>query len=139
MHGVDDIVADDPQYKNNLANAGAQFIQNLISTHTLIIVGCGGTVEDPNLSGFMSFVVEKLGVTDVPYFYLMKTGDVVPSLPLNAIPIFYGDDYTDLPVFLSELAMFRLHRRADLRALASVNPYHKHSVATSALCKEISS
>lgn len=132
LHGVDDIVADDPQYKNILANAGAQFIQNLISTHTLIIVGCGGTVEDPNLSGFMSFVVEKLGVTDVPYFYLMKTGDVVPSLPLNAIPIFYGDDYTDLPVFLSELAMLRLQRRADLRALASVNPYHKHSVATSA-------
>ena len=44
LHGKDDIVADDPQYKGILANAGAQFIQNLISTHPIIIVGCGGTV-----------------------------------------------------------------------------------------------
>lgn len=45
LHGVDDIIADDPQYKGILANAGAQFIQNLISTHPIIIVGCGGTVQ----------------------------------------------------------------------------------------------
>ena len=132
LHGVDDIVADDPQYKNILANAGAQFIQNLISTHTIIIVGCGGTVEDPNLSGFMSFVVEKLGATDVPYFYLMKNGDSVPDLPPNAIPVFYGDDYADLPAFLSELSMLRLQRRAGLRTLASVNPYSKKEKAVSA-------
>jgi len=132
LRGVDDIVADDPQYKNILANAGAQFIQNLISTHTIIIVGCGGTVEDPNLSGFMSFVVEKLGATDVPYFYLMKNGDSVPDLPPNAIPVFYGDDYADLPVFLSELSMLRLQRRAGLRTLASVNPYSKKEKAVSA-------
>lgn len=132
LHGEDDIVADDPQYKKILANSGAQFIQNLISTHPIIIIGCGGTVEDPNLSGFMSFVVEKLGVTDVPYFYLMKTGDMVPGLSPNAIPVFYGDDFTDLPVFLSELTMLRLQRRAGLRALVSVNPYKMHSIATSA-------
>ena len=132
LHGDDDIVANDPQYKNILANAGAQFIQNLISIHPIIIVGCGGTVEDPNLSGFMSFVVEKLGVIDVPYFYLMKTGDIVPNLSPNAIPVFYGDDYSDLPVFLSEIAMLRLQRRAGMRTLASVNPYQIHSIATSA-------
>lgn len=132
LNGNDDIVADDPQYRNILANAGAQFIQNLISTHPLIIVGCGGTVEDPNLSGFMSFVVDKLGLTDVPYFYLMKNGDTVPSLPANAIPVFYGDSHADLPVFLSELAMLRLQRRAGLRTLAAINPYQDHTIATSA-------
>lgn len=139
LHGVydrlnhlDDIVADDPQYKGILANAGAQFIQNLISTQPLIIIGCGGTLEDPNLSGFMSFVIEKLGISNVPYFYLMKNGDAVPGLPANAIPVFYGDDYNDLPVFLSELAMLRLQRRAGLRNLASVNPYQDIPRATSA-------
>ena len=97
LHGVydgahhhDDIIADDPQYKGILANAGAQFIQNLISTHPLIIVGCGGTLEDPNLSGFMTFIVDKLGIEDVPYYYLMKNGDKVPKLPANAIPVYYG-------------------------------------------------
>ena len=102
FHRLDDIVADDPQYKGILANAGAQFIQNLISTHPIIIVGCGNTIEDPNLSGFISFIVEQLGVAGTPYFYLMKKGDKMPDLPANAIPVFYGDDYDDLPTFLSE-------------------------------------
>lgn len=132
LHVKDDIIADDPQYKGILANAGAQFIQNLISTHPIVIVGCGGTVEDPNLSGFMPFVVEELKATDVPYFYLLKNGDTVPGLPPNAIPVFYGDDYADLPVFLSELSMLRLQRRAGLRTLASINPYSKKEKAVSA-------
>ena len=43
-----------------------------------------------------------------------------------------ADDYSDLPVFLSEIAMLRLQRRAGMRTLASVNPYQIHSIATSA-------
>lgn len=139
LHGVydrlneeDDIVADDPQYQNILGNAGAQFIQNLISTHPLIIIGCGGTVEDPNFSCFMSFVVEKLGITNVTYFYLMKNGDAVPNLPANAIPVFYGDDYKDLPIFLSEISTLRLRKRPGIKGLASINPYYLHTLATSA-------
>ena len=132
LNNIDDIVADDPQYKGVLANAGAQFIQNLISTHPIIIVGCGGTVEDPNLSGFMSFVVDKLGATNVPYFYLMKNGDKVPELPANAIPVYYGDDYSDLPIFISEISMLRLRRRAGIRSVVSINPYAEKSPVTSA-------
>ena len=123
LNGKDDIVADSYQYADVLSNEGAQFIQNLMSTHPIIIVGCGGTVEDPNLSGFMNFVVEKLSVTNVPYFYLMKNGDIAPSLPPNAIPVYYGDDYSDLPVFLSNISMMRLRRRAGLRGIVSINPY----------------
>lgn len=123
LHGLDDIVADDPQYKAILANSGAQFIQNLISTHPIIIVGCGGTVEDPNLSGFMSFVVDKLGANDVPYFYLMKNGDKAPELPVNAIPVYYGDEYSELPIFLSQMSMVRLRRRAGISSVAYINPY----------------
>ena len=71
------------QYQTILRNSGAQFIQNLIGTNPIIIVGCGGTMEDPNLSGFMSFAYEKLGTSDIPYFYLMKSGDTIntPSNP----------------------------------------------------------
>lgn len=132
LNGKDDIVADSHQYADVLSNEGTQFIQNLVSTHPIIIVGCGGTVEDPNLSGFMSFIVEKLRITDVPYFYLMKKGDIVPILPPNAIPVYYGDDYSDLPVFLSEISMVRLRRRAGLRSLVSLNPYISNVPVTSA-------
>lgn len=132
LHGVDDIVADDPQYKGILANAGAQFIQNLLSTHPLIIVGCGGTMEDPNLSGFLSFVAEKLGVTDIPYFCLLKNGDLAPALPANAVSVFYGDDYGDLPIFLAELSALRLRKRTKLRSIMAVNPYQNIPTVTSA-------
>lgn len=131
-HGVDDIVADDPQYEGIISNAGAQFIQNLIGTHTLIIVGCGGTLEDPNLAGLMSFVSEKLGATNIPYFYLMKNGDTIPNLPSNAVPIYYGDDYADLPIFLSDLAIYRLQHRNGIRSFVEVDPYAEKKRATSA-------
>lgn len=131
-YGIDDIIADGPQYRDVLNNSGAQFIQNLLGTYPIIIVGCGGTMEDPNLSGFISFVTEKLGTTAIPYFFLVKNGDTMPDLPANAIPVFYGDDYADLPAFLSEIAVSRLQRRAGLRSIVSVDPYQSHNVATSA-------
>ena len=38
-NGIDDIIADGPQYQSILDNSGAQFIQNLISTYPIVIVG----------------------------------------------------------------------------------------------------
>lgn len=131
-NGIDDIIADGPQYQSILDNNGAQFIQNLLSTYPIVIVGCGGTVEDPNLAGFLSFAVEKLGASDIPYFYLMKKGDTVPQLPGNAVIIYYGEDYEDLPEFLKELSVLRLQRGAGIPALISVNPYQESRKATSA-------
>lgn len=131
-NGIDDIIADGPQYQSILDNNGAQFIQNLLSTYPIVIVGCGGTVEDPNLAGFLSFAVEKLGATDIPYFYLMKKGDTAPQLPGNAVIIYYGEEYADLPEFLKGLSMFRLQRREGMSALISVNPYQERRTLTSA-------
>lgn len=119
---VDSIIADGNQYRTILENAGAQFIQNLLGTHPLIIVGCGGTVSDPNLSVFMQFVTDKLGLS-VPYFYLMKEGDSAPSLPPNAIPVSYGTGHDDLPDFLDEAASYRLRNRAEIRQLVQIDPY----------------
>ena len=120
--GIDNIIADEDQYRNILENEGAQFIQNLLSTYPILIVGCGGTVTDPNLAGFMQFMVDKLGV-NVPYFYLLREGDALPPLPTNAVPICYGQEYSDLPAFLDELAAFRLRSRAQLQGLVLVDPY----------------
>lgn len=119
---VDNIIADGAQYRTILENAGAQFIQNLLSTHPIIIVGCGGTISDPNLSGFMQFVIDKLGLS-VPYFYLMKEGDCVPALPSNAVPVYYGSEYCELPLFLDELSSYRLRNRAETKSLVQIDPY----------------
>ena len=120
--GVDSIIADGKQYQTILENAGAQFIQNLLGTHPLMIVGCGGTVSDPNLSVFMQFVSGKLGLS-VPYFYLMKEGDSAPPLPPNAIPVFYGTGHDHLPAFLDEAVSYRLRNRAEIRQLVQIDPY----------------
>ena len=120
--GLDDIIADGEQYRGILENEGAQFIQNLLSTYPIIIVGCGGTVSDPNLSGFMQFMVDKLGL-DVPYFYLMKEGDTPPALPPNAVPIYYGTDHADLPAFMEEISAYRLRERCEIKDLIQIDPY----------------
>lgn len=48
------------------------------------------------------------------------------------IPVFYGDDYEDLPLFLSEIAMTRLQKRAGLQSVIAVNPYLERRTAISA-------
>jgi NAD-dependent SIR2 family protein deacetylase len=53
--GIDDIIADDAQYEAILKNKGAQFLQALIGTNPIIIVGCGGTTKDPNMSNVINF------------------------------------------------------------------------------------
>jgi hypothetical protein len=129
LHGVydgetetDNVIADGNQYREILENEGAQFIQNLLGTHPLLIVGCGGTVSDPNLSGFLKFVLHKLGL-NVPYFYVTREGDTIPELPANVIPVYYGSEYADLPVFMDELSSYRLRSRESTRALVELDPY----------------
>lgn len=130
LHGLydlgcetDDIIADSRQYESVVANQGAQFIQNLLSTNTIIVIGCGATMDDPNLSGFLSFAQKQLGIS-VPYFYLYKNDKpgTTLALPDNFIPVSYGDDYNELSGFMNEIALYRLNHLAFSKAIR-VNPY----------------
>ena len=81
LHGVydsakniDNIIADEKQYSDIYNNEGAQFIQNLLGTRTLIFVGCGQTTEDINIARFIKFAKEHLKL-EIPYYFyigLMK-------------------------------------------------------------------
>lgn len=129
LHGIydhqqypDDIVADQTQYESIIQNAGAQFIQNLIGTHPIIFAGCGGTVSDPNLSGFIQFALKHLNL-NIPYFYICKNGDTIPDMPSNVIPIYYGSNYDELPPFIYELTAYRMKYHPAYEALIQINPY----------------
>ena len=131
LHGIydaatntDDIVADQKQYEDVIANQGAQFIQNLISTCTLVILGCGATVDDPNLKGFMSFASKQLHL-NIPYFYLHKAGDDLSDLGPNVIPICYGMEYSDLSNAVEDMANYRIRTRYRDSGIIRVNPYVK--------------
>lgn len=119
---IDDIIANTEQYNNIVNNQGAQFIQNLIGTYPIIVVGCGGTVEDPNLKNFLQFSKKYLNL-NIPYFYLYCKKDSLDSIPDNFIPICYGENYEDLPSFMHKIAMTRIRERVCLKDVCRVNPY----------------
>ena len=72
VHGLDSIVADQEQYDAVLSDQGAQFIQQILGTRTVIFVGCGQTTEDGNISRFIQFAQKYLRM-DVTYYYLYIT------------------------------------------------------------------
>ena len=74
--GIDDIVAGVKQYEDIIADKGAQFIQNLIGTHPLIIVGCGKNRRGRQFKRFFEFLFSRYIKTDVPYFYLYKKAPI---------------------------------------------------------------
>lgn len=103
---IDNIVATKEQYDQLYSDEGAQFIQNLLGTRTLVFVGCGQTTEDKNIAHFIRFACDHLNL-DIPYFYLKREKDVAPNLPDHFHIIDYGKEYDDLAGFLKEMALYR--------------------------------
>ena len=101
-NGKDNIIADEEQYQSIVSNEAAQFIQNLLSTRTLVLVGCGQTTDDINISRFVAFANEKLNL-DRKYYFLTKKGQQI-DFPDAFETVYYGTDYGDLPMFLSDVA-----------------------------------
>lgn len=135
--GIDDIVADKEQYRALYQDEGAQFIQNLFGTSTLIFIGCGQTMEDENISRLTRFMHDKLGIQET-YFYLKKSGEAVGSLPENIIVVEYGDDYDDLPLFLEEMIQYRIACCSNAKAaqglVLGMNVWHPRWVPPTGHC-----
>lgn len=131
IHGVydsvrklDNIVADQAQYDAVVADQGAQFIQNILGTRTLIFVGCGKTTEDANISRFIQFARTYLRM-DVTYYFLYCAASPIDGLPDNIKQIPYGDRYEDLPLFLEDMAQLRLAARIESNPLVAKTAYTK--------------
>lgn len=118
----DNIIADKEQYDAVIANQGAQFIQEILGTRTVVFVGCGKTTEDVNISRFIRFANEHLKM-DQTYYFLYNRSDPVEGLPLNIMPIPYGDDYSDLPRFLEDMAQIRIRNRIAKHSLVGRTVY----------------
>lgn len=117
IRGIDNIVADQKQYDDILNDKGAQFIQNILGTRTLIFVGCGKTTEDVNVRQFVDFARTHLKM-DRPYYFLYNSASPIEGLPDNIHLIPYGDQYSDLPGFLEDLAVERIqHKIASLKVI----------------------
>lgn len=108
--GIDNIVADQEQYDAVLNDKGAQFIQQILGTRTLIFVGCGKTTDDVNIAQFIRFAKDWLKM-DRQYYFLCNTKDCYDDMPDNIKLIPYGSEYADLPEFLEDMVQMRLREK----------------------------
>jgi len=133
-HAIDDIIADDQQYKRISADKGAQFIQGILGTRTLILVGCGKTTEDANVSRFIEFANRHLKMNQ-EYYYLYNSENPTEELPDFIRPVPYGNSYDDLPLFLEDIARTRLQAKTAGNAIVGLNPYESVAAASDSLLK----
>ena len=75
---------------------------------TLLFVGCGDTVLDPNFSRLIEWAGEALDDVAPRHFLLCRTSEISAfQTKLSGAPwlqpLAYGDDYADLPAFLRQL------------------------------------
>lgn len=139
LHGVydsakaiDNIIADETQYSNIYNNDGAQFIQNLLGTRTLIFVGCGQTTEDINIARFIKFAKEHLKL-NVPYYFLHQSNAKLPEMPDNIITIEYGDNHKDLPIFLEGMIQYRIKNFLKNHPIIGRTIYEKEKLISSGM------
>lgn len=123
--GIDNIIADEDQYDAIGRNEGAQFIQNILGTRTLLFVGCGKTTEDGNISRFIQFANEHLKM-DKEYYFLYRAGESITGMPDNIKLIPYGDEYDDLPRFLEHLAQIRMMAKIESNPLVLRTAYSEN-------------
>lgn len=116
VNGRDNIVADEAQYDLVMADQGAQFIQGILGTRTIIFVGCGKTTEDANITRLIQFANEHLKMNQT-YFFLYNARNPVDGLPDNFVPIPYGDEYSDLPGFLEDMVQIRIKSRIESNSI----------------------
>ena len=122
VRGIDNIIADEEQYQAILNDKGAQFLQQLLGTRTLIFVGCGQTTEDANIAQFIRFARDYLHI-DREYYFLYRQGEEPVGLPdfIRTIP--YGDAYGDLPEFLEDIAQLRLYAKIESNPMVTRTAY----------------
>lgn len=115
LHGcwddADSVVFGSSSYQAVGNHSHAQAVQQLFAVgYTMMFVGCGETLADPNFSKFVPIVTKILGETAKAHYVLCLEQDVekwkakkIPWLH----PVSYGTKHEDLVPFLESLAKYR--------------------------------
>ncbi|HWV66220.1 hypothetical protein, partial [Chitinophaga sp.] len=80
------------------------FMKGIEYYHSLIFIGFGAGMDDPNFQGFLNWAKGKFINPQTQHFILVKAGEEPKGLPDNITAIVYGEKYEDLPGFLQQLA-----------------------------------
>lgn len=103
------IVLSQSDYDELLRADAFQTLQrSLHSLKSLVYVGYGAGLSDPNFSRLIKLHSEQFASGSVKHFRLCRSGELERLEREHAgdhiIPVAYGDDYDDLPGFISKLA-----------------------------------
>jgi hypothetical protein len=119
LHGLfsqhETVVFDATSYETILRDEATQnLLRAYFTTDTVVFVGCGTTVDDPNFRGLFDFFRVALRTSPKPHFHLARDCEKVSldrqyqGLPISVIS--YGDSYEGLGPFLEDIA-----RRVEVR------------------------
>ncbi|HEV7240791.1 MAG TPA: tetratricopeptide repeat protein [Thermoanaerobaculia bacterium] len=108
LHGCFDhpesVVLGVKSYSTILKSRGAQAIQQALAAHkSLLFIGCGEGLSDPNFGALLKWIGAAFGKTIYRNYRLCLTKEQKPPEGrLFYVP--YGDDFKDLAPFLRDLA-----------------------------------
>ena len=117
-------------YHDALSDEARNLLQrSLTSLNRILFIGCGDTLSDPNFSALIKWLRENVGAGAPQHYALVKSDEVAERMadPLwhgFVEPIAYGDNYSDLPVFLLDFFPTRSAKRPKTSRLKS--PVDRH-------------
>jgi SIR2-like domain len=76
-------------------------LKTFLEHYTILFVGCGSGLEDPNFNGLLKWASERQKNIPNKHCLLIRNGDILNYPPL--VRLKYGDDYQDLVPYLSKL------------------------------------
>ncbi|MDA0179293.1 SIR2 family protein [Solirubrobacter phytolaccae] len=120
LHGVhtdeESIVFGRGSYETILDNRLAQFGQQILGkVSTLLFVGCGPGLRDPNIGALFEWLEEN--ELSHPHYRLVIEGEAAERVADCVTDVVFGADYRDLPTFIEALALDR-----DDRVLGRTGP-----------------
>jgi hypothetical protein len=112
IHGVwdmpDSVILGASSYEDIVRDSQVQIqLRTLLVHNTLLFVGCGDGLDDPNFGSLFDWSRESLRRCQHRHYILVRASQIatltaqIRGLPISAIS--YGDDYSQLPPFIERL------------------------------------
>ncbi|KAF1809572.1 hypothetical protein P152DRAFT_461257 [Eremomyces bilateralis CBS 781.70] len=100
-HDPADVIIDATDYENVQSSDIKTVLRTLWNTYTILFVGCGSGLEDPNFGALLQWACDDQKNISNRHCVLLKTGD--PFNPKPLVRLKFGPNYSDLVPYLQRL------------------------------------
>lgn len=110
FHDPVSIIFGGQSYGMVLGDEAAQALQQAIAfTHSLVFVGFGAGLADPNFAGLRNWLTQVLGTSGARHYRLCREREMSGLSQEHSaeriVPVAYGPDYGDLATFVRSLCL----------------------------------